>query len=144
MDAFGVIGAETSVEVGNRYNIAPSEPPPERRIHTRETNYASPDDPAERRPAGDALGCLAAHPGLDPGRRAEIRHRERTLRDDGEATGLSARVEFGQALLGAGHLVHRVADGRGQPPLATLARLFRRPPADGVCRLVGGLSYRRR
>ena len=28
MDAFGVIEAETSVDVANRYNIAPSEPPP--------------------------------------------------------------------------------------------------------------------
>ena len=28
MDAFGVIDAETSVEVANPYNIAPSEPPP--------------------------------------------------------------------------------------------------------------------
>ena len=28
MDAFGVIDAETSVDVANRYNIAPSEPPP--------------------------------------------------------------------------------------------------------------------
>ena len=28
MDAFGVIDAETSMDVANRYNIAPSEPPP--------------------------------------------------------------------------------------------------------------------
>ena len=28
MDVFGVIDAETSVDVANRYNIAPSEPPP--------------------------------------------------------------------------------------------------------------------
>ena len=86
---------------------------PERRIHTRETNYASPDDPAERRQAGHALDRLASHPGLGPRRRAEIRHRERTLRNDGEAAGLSARMEFGPALPRAGHLVRRVADGRG-------------------------------
>ena len=48
MDAFGVIDAETSVDVAHPYNVAPSEPPPERTIRPRATDHAGPDDQAER------------------------------------------------------------------------------------------------
>ena len=36
MDAFGVIVAETCIDVANRHNIAPSEPPPKEGVSTRE------------------------------------------------------------------------------------------------------------
>ena len=72
---------------------------------------------------------MAAHPGLAPRHRAEVRYRESTLRNNDRATRLPPRMGVGPALPCSRQPVGRLAVGRRQPPQAVVARLFCRSAA---------------
>ena len=143
MDGFGVIEGDIRRSRESLQHRA-LRTVPERGIHSRVARDPGRDDPAERRPAGNALGRMAAHPGPGPRHRTAVRHGKRPMRNDGQATRLPPRLRFGPALPGACQRFRRIAGGRGQPTQATVARVSGRSPADGVRRVVGARLYRSR
>ena len=113
MDAFDVFEADTSIVVADRYNIAPSEPPPEGES-TRErrmTRVPTIRVNGNRRVMRSAIWPLI--PVWARGIVPQVHYRERAFRNNGEATGVPTRLGVGPALYGAGELIRRVAGGRG-------------------------------
>ena len=140
MDAFGVIDAETSVDLANRYNIAPSEPPPKGES-TRERRVTR--VPTIRLNGHRRVMCSAVWPLIPVWARGIVpRYATANARSETMVRLPAYRHAWAsdRRCLVPGELVRRVAGGRGQPAQAALARLSRRSPADGVRGSCGSYS----